>query len=205
MIRYFVLIEPKVGTYFLTVPDLPGCTSAGSTISEALNNGAEAVRIWVTNAGTAPPPRVHSDVVEDENVKAALAGGSMLAIVELDDIEREIIRAATHSSPDDDLRASCDDLKRTLDAHRQQATTDLNDRISSIEHETAERKQIEFLLSAIENNTKLTMESAKAINGNIFAIALMAAFWSAFVLWKNYDDVRAFYHATIDQIFHALP
>ncbi|MGP0092371.1 MAG: type II toxin-antitoxin system HicB family antitoxin [Xanthobacteraceae bacterium] len=81
MTRYVVLIDEELGGYSLTVPDLPGCTSAGSTIGEVLHNAAEAVRIWITDAGIAPTPRAHNDVVEDERVKAALAGGAMLAIV----------------------------------------------------------------------------------------------------------------------------
>ena len=44
--RYLILLdgsEPGVG-YDVTVPDLPGCTSAGDTLGEAVNNAAEAIR-----------------------------------------------------------------------------------------------------------------------------------------------------------------
>lgn len=83
MIRYVVLINEKFGAYSLTVPDLPGCTSAGSTIGEVLSNAAEDVRRWITDTGINSRPRAHNDIVADERVKAALAGGAMLAIVVL--------------------------------------------------------------------------------------------------------------------------
>lgn len=44
--RYLIVLdgsEPGVG-YDVTVPDLPGCTSAGDTLGEAVNNAAEAIR-----------------------------------------------------------------------------------------------------------------------------------------------------------------
>ena len=44
--RYLIVLdgsEPGVG-YDVTVPDMPGCTSAGDTLAEAINNAAEAIR-----------------------------------------------------------------------------------------------------------------------------------------------------------------
>ena len=44
--RYLILLdgsEPGVG-YDVTVPDLPGCTSPGDTLGDAVNNAAEAIR-----------------------------------------------------------------------------------------------------------------------------------------------------------------
>jgi len=83
--RYIGLINGTAGAYGLTVPDLPGCTSAGITITEVLNNAAEAVRLWINDAGIAPHPRAYNDVAADETVKAAIARGAMLAIVVLAD------------------------------------------------------------------------------------------------------------------------
>ena len=43
--RYLVVLDgsdPGVG-YDVTVPDLPGCTSAGDTLAEALSNASEAI------------------------------------------------------------------------------------------------------------------------------------------------------------------
>jgi predicted RNase H-like HicB family nuclease len=79
--RYVALIDGKDGAYGLTVPDLPGCTSVGSTITEVLNNAAEAVRLWINDARIAPQPRAYNDVVADETVKAAIVRGAMPAIV----------------------------------------------------------------------------------------------------------------------------
>jgi len=44
------LLDGKAGAYGLTVPDLPGCTSGGSTTDEALRNAVEAVRLWAEDA-----------------------------------------------------------------------------------------------------------------------------------------------------------
>ena len=83
--RYVALIDGKDGAYGLTVPDLPGCTSVGSTITEVLNNAAEAVRLWLSNTVIAPCPRAYDDVAKDQKVKEAIARGAMLAIVVLAD------------------------------------------------------------------------------------------------------------------------
>jgi hypothetical protein len=126
-----------------------------------------------------------------------------------DELEEEMARAA-RPNPNDDLRAAHDDLIGKLEASRRQITlADLNnqlfsidDHLAHIQHNTETQEQAELHLRAIERNTKATMESAKAANGNLFAIALMAAFWSAFFLWKNFDDMRAFFQAVTSHIFH---
>ena len=85
--RYITLIDGKAGAYGVVVPDLPGCTSAGSTTDEALRNAVEAVRLWVEDAiddGEAlPPPRSVEALRADPEVAAALAEGAALAIVPL--------------------------------------------------------------------------------------------------------------------------
>jgi predicted RNase H-like HicB family nuclease len=45
MRRYTVILEydPEAAGYSVTVPALPGCTSMGVTVEEALNNAQEAV------------------------------------------------------------------------------------------------------------------------------------------------------------------
>ncbi len=48
--RYIALVDGKAGAYGVVVPDLPGCTSAGSTTDEVLHNAVEAVRLWVEDA-----------------------------------------------------------------------------------------------------------------------------------------------------------
>jgi len=45
MRRYTVVLEfdPEVGSYAVIVPALPGCTSEGRTVEEALANAREAI------------------------------------------------------------------------------------------------------------------------------------------------------------------
>ena len=85
--RYIALVDGKAGAYGVVVPDLPGCTSAGSTTDEALRNAVEAVRLWVEDAIDAgealPPPRSAEALRADPEIAAALAEGAALAIVPL--------------------------------------------------------------------------------------------------------------------------
>ena len=85
--RYFAVVGGKAGAYGVVVPDLPGCTSAGSTTDEALRNAVEAVRLWVEDAvddGEAlPAPRSVEALRADPEIAAALAEGAALAIVPL--------------------------------------------------------------------------------------------------------------------------
>jgi predicted RNase H-like HicB family nuclease len=50
MARYVALVDGRSGSYGLTVPDLPGCTSAAATIDEVLRKATEAVRLWAEDA-----------------------------------------------------------------------------------------------------------------------------------------------------------
>jgi predicted RNase H-like HicB family nuclease len=45
MTRYVALVHGRV-----TVPDLPGCTSAAATTDEVLRKATEAVRLWAEDA-----------------------------------------------------------------------------------------------------------------------------------------------------------
>jgi len=47
------------GGYLVEFPDLPGCTSDGETVEDAIRNGEEAVRDWIAamrEAGRPVPP-----------------------------------------------------------------------------------------------------------------------------------------------------
>ena len=46
--RFYVALEPGSDTtaWGVTVPDLPGCHSAGDTMDEAMNNAREAIDLW---------------------------------------------------------------------------------------------------------------------------------------------------------------
>jgi predicted RNase H-like HicB family nuclease len=85
--RYIALVDGKAGDYGVVVPDLPGCTSAGSTTDATLRNAVEAVRLWAQDAiddgGALPPPRSVEALRADPEVAAALAEGAALAIVPL--------------------------------------------------------------------------------------------------------------------------
>jgi predicted RNase H-like HicB family nuclease len=85
--RYIALVDGKAGAYGVVVPDLPGCTSAGSTTDEALRNAVEAVRLWVEDAiddgEVLPAPRSVEALRADPEIAAALTEGAALAIVPL--------------------------------------------------------------------------------------------------------------------------
>jgi predicted RNase H-like HicB family nuclease len=87
MARYAVVVDGKPGAYGVWVPDMPGCTSMGSTTDEALRNAQEAIRLWAEDAladGEAlPEPRGIEAVRKDGEVARELAAGAALAIVPL--------------------------------------------------------------------------------------------------------------------------
>lgn len=49
MRRYMLLVEwdPEVSAHSVVVPSLPGCTSMGGTLEEALANGREAIELYL--------------------------------------------------------------------------------------------------------------------------------------------------------------
>ena len=87
MARYVALVDGKPGAYGVTVPDLPGCTSAANTTDEALRRAVEAVRLWAEDAladgEKMPKPRSIEKLRADPEVARALAEGAALAIVPL--------------------------------------------------------------------------------------------------------------------------
>jgi len=85
MAHYIAIIEDAgpdraVGVWF---PDLPGCTSGGDDIDEAMRNAPEALELYAENLGT-PLPRARTltelkadpEVAEDINA-------NMVALIEL--------------------------------------------------------------------------------------------------------------------------
>jgi predicted RNase H-like HicB family nuclease len=87
MARYVAIVDGKPGAYGVVIPDLPGCTSGGETIDEALRNAVEAVTLWVEDARSdgekIPKPRSAEKLCLDPEVAAALAAGGVLAYVPL--------------------------------------------------------------------------------------------------------------------------
>jgi predicted RNase H-like HicB family nuclease len=87
MSRYVAIVDGTPGAYGVIIPDLPGCTSGGATVDEALRNAVEAVTLWVEDARTdgerIPKARSAEKVRIDSEVTAALADGGVLAYVPL--------------------------------------------------------------------------------------------------------------------------
>jgi predicted RNase H-like HicB family nuclease len=73
--------------YGVIVPDLPGCTSGGPTIDDALRNAVEPVTLWIEDARAdgerIPKARPAEKMRRDTDVAAALADGGVLAYVPL--------------------------------------------------------------------------------------------------------------------------
>jgi predicted RNase H-like HicB family nuclease len=87
MARYVAIVDGTPGAYGVVVPDLPGCTSGGATIDEALRNAVEAVTLWVEDARAdgekIPKPRPAEKLRSDPDVATAIADGGVLAYVPL--------------------------------------------------------------------------------------------------------------------------
>jgi predicted RNase H-like HicB family nuclease len=87
MARYVAIVDGAPGAYGVVVPDLPGCTSGGATIDEALRNAVEAVTLWVEDARAdgekIPKPRPAEKLRSDPDVVTAIADGGVLAYVPL--------------------------------------------------------------------------------------------------------------------------
>ena len=85
--RFVVVIDGKPGGFGLWVPDMPGCTSMGETVDEALRNAQEALRMWAEDAiadGEAlPVPRSFGEIAAGPDVAEELKQGAVLAIVPL--------------------------------------------------------------------------------------------------------------------------
>ncbi len=87
MSSYVALLDGQAGAYGVVVPDLPGCSSGGATIEEAVANAQEAVTLWademVAQGGEIPAPRDAQAVLADSEVAAAVAAGAALILVPL--------------------------------------------------------------------------------------------------------------------------
>ena len=87
MSRYVVVVDGEPGAYGIWVPDMPGCTSMGGTMDEALRRAQEALRLWAEDAiadgESLPEARSLDAVRNDPAVVEELAGGAALAIVPL--------------------------------------------------------------------------------------------------------------------------
>ena len=84
--RYAVLIhKDSASVYGVTVPDIPGCFSAGETIEEALDNAREAIYAHLellAEDGQPIPDDVKINI--DELAKDEGSAGAIFAMVEVD-------------------------------------------------------------------------------------------------------------------------
>ena len=85
--RYVALLDGHAGAYGVIVPDLPGCSSGGATIDEAVANAQEAVALWAdemaAQGGEVPVPRPVETALADPEVAAAVAAGNAIILVPL--------------------------------------------------------------------------------------------------------------------------
>jgi hypothetical protein len=120
-----------------------------------------------------------------------------------DKLEREILTKARRSNNDLDAN-----LQNGLKTSRESTTLgDLAVQLDSIDDHLSyisDREQLDFRLIDIERSAKSTKGHARALHVYVLFIALVTAFWSAFVWWRNYDDVTAFFHALASRVlvFH---
>lgn len=87
MNRYVAVVDGEAGAYGVVFPDLPGCTSAGETLDEAMRNAAEAARLWaeemLAQGGDIPAPRRAEEIARDRDIAEDLRNGAILTAVPL--------------------------------------------------------------------------------------------------------------------------
>lgn len=80
--RYVALVHKEPGSvYGVTVPDVPGCFSAGETLDEAIRNASEALAVHLEGA-TPPAPRTIDAIVTDPAMAETLQD-ALIAAVEM--------------------------------------------------------------------------------------------------------------------------
>ena len=84
MTRYIAIIEDAGPEYAVGVwfPDLPGCTSAGDDLDEALLNAPEAMALYLEDMKDLPRARSLSELKNDPDVAPDLKN-YMFALIEL--------------------------------------------------------------------------------------------------------------------------
>jgi predicted RNase H-like HicB family nuclease len=88
MTQYVAIAEKEPDSAFgIWFPDVEGCFSAGDTLAQASANAAAALRQHVEALESAgrpvPPARSLDDVLNDDDVRAALESGALLLAVPL--------------------------------------------------------------------------------------------------------------------------
>jgi predicted RNase H-like HicB family nuclease len=70
-------------------PDLPGCTSAGGTMEEAVENAGKALRLWAEDETDLPDASTLDSLRKRADVREDLASGGMAVYVPLIVAERK--------------------------------------------------------------------------------------------------------------------
>ncbi len=70
-------------------PDLPGCTSAGDTMEEAVENAGKALRLWAEDETDLPDASTLDDLRERTDVREDFESGGMAVYVPLIVAERK--------------------------------------------------------------------------------------------------------------------
>jgi len=78
--------ESSWGIHF---PDLPGCTSAGGTMEEAVENAGKALRLWAEDETDLPDASTLDSLRKRPDVREDLASGGMAVYVPLIVAERK--------------------------------------------------------------------------------------------------------------------
>ncbi|MCC6982708.1 MAG: type II toxin-antitoxin system HicB family antitoxin [Bauldia sp.] len=114
MARYIALIDHADGLYGVAFPDAPGCVAQAPTQEDAITAAADALAEWVADEAVegrgAPAPRSVEDLLDEAEIRDALAAGAVLASIPL---VRETGRLArANISLDAGLLADIDETAR---------------------------------------------------------------------------------------------
>src|SRR5262245_13214875 len=87
---YIAIVSKDAGSAWgIHFPDLPGCTSAGSTMEEAVENAGKALRLWAEDEADLPRASALDALRKRPDVREDLASGGMVVYVPLIMAERK--------------------------------------------------------------------------------------------------------------------
>jgi predicted RNase H-like HicB family nuclease len=78
MHSYVAIVCKEPGSVWgVHFPDLPGCTSAGDTMEEAVENAGKALRLWAEDETDLPDASTLDNLCRRSDVHEDLASGGM--------------------------------------------------------------------------------------------------------------------------------
>jgi predicted RNase H-like HicB family nuclease len=82
--RYVAIVCTEAGSAFgVHFPDLSGCTAAGDTLEDAIDNAGIALRLWSEDVETLPEPSAVADLRKRKDVREDFAAGGVAILVPL--------------------------------------------------------------------------------------------------------------------------